>query len=158
MLNNLEYSARGLWLTGWIVGIKALPVWVSACVRMTPHGLDGLSCMLSLKWPSRRGWCRWWAQQKTMSVYHCPDELSAFLASLDSKYAILPNLILFIISPKTWPIPYQPKPTYHVQSSLRIRTLRLVEDTPEIPHSETAQHVDNCLNAVQAILLEPTHT
>jgi len=30
-----------------------------------------------------------------------------------------------------------------------------VEDTPEIPHYETAQCVDDCLNAVQAILLDP---
>ena len=30
-----------------------------------------------------------------------------------------------------------------------------VEDAPEIPRSEIAQHADNCLDAVQAILLDP---
>jgi len=55
--------------------------------------------------------------------------------------------------PPNWPIPYWPK-TYLSCSVFLEDENAEVEDTPEIPHSGTAQHADNHLDAVQAILLD----
>src|SRR5882724_3974460 len=51
-------------------------------------------------------------------------------------------------------VPYWPKT--HLSCSVFFEDEDIEgQDTPEIPHSETAQHADDCLDAVQAILLNP---
>jgi len=139
----------------WIVWYQASFQFKLVHVPGTTPDCSGWSvmeCYLS-KWPGRRGWCTQLAWQTMNFAIVLMNSWPSWASRL--KYTMLPNLILIISSglthhilAKNLPIVFQP--------SLRMGNAE-VEDTPEIPHSETAQHVDNHLKCLLGILLDPLY-
>src|SRR5882724_9326623 len=153
MLNNPDIQP-GAMLNRWIVGIKLFQFELVQVPGRLHNGLDGLSqCAISPNDSVEEDDADDWLNKTMSFAIILMNSRPSWASRLNAPCSSTQSLSYLLYRP----VPYRPKT--HLLCSLFFEDEDIEgQDTPEIPCSEPAQHADDRLDAVQAILLDPLET